>query len=62
MMMFRNIFENLSNDVKQIIDKPESENIVENAVIAGRINVSEFYSYARREFSVPDVVTSSGII
>ena len=53
----------IENNKLSIINKPELENIVKNAVSAGRINISELYSYAtRREFSVFDVVTNSGII
>jgi len=47
----------IENKKLSIMDNREAENVVKSALNAGRINISELYSYAkRREFGVPKTI------
>ncbi len=50
----------IENKKLYIMDKPEAEDVVKNAVTAGRINISELFSYAKeRKMEVSNKVTNS---
>ena len=53
----------IENIKLSIMDNSEAESVVSNALNTGKINISEFFSYAmRREIKVPKKVTKSGKI
>lgn len=53
----------IENKKLSIMDDLEAERVVNDALNTGKINISEFISYAvRREMRTPDMVTNSGKI
>jgi len=50
----------IENKKLSIMDNSEAENVVKNALTAGKINISKFFSYAtHRKIAVPHKVTNS---